>query len=309
VISHKYGQVPEDPKRNPDNLSLTELEFLAARDLGRPVLLFIMGPGHDVTLGDVETDPAKRARLDAFRESAKRMSAESAVHRVYKVFNNLQEFEAAAIQSVAELRRHLDVPDNAGEEPPEPQERHDGIPPPPALYAEPPYIGSHRFVGRDAQLQTLNDWAACCRSALGAAVRGDRRRGQEHADVGVDDEAHHGRAQRLGAYRGLPPCLGQRQLRLAAPVSHPTRMSVGTSRARRAVRGLCTVVVFRAAPRETGNVTHPAGQNRGLNAHVSSAVRSTRSFRTPDPASNSLPPGRWQSLFGGRLRSGVRKEP
>jgi hypothetical protein len=160
VISHKYGQVPEDPKRNPDHLSLTELEFLAARDLGRPVLLFIMGPDHNVKPGDVEMDPVKRARLEAFRENAKRMSADSPVHRVYKVFNNLQEFEAAAIQSVAELRRHLDVPDDAREEPPEPEERRDGIPPPPALYAEPPYIGSHRFVGRDAQLETLNDWAA-----------------------------------------------------------------------------------------------------------------------------------------------------
>jgi len=29
----------------------------------------------------------------------------------------------------------------------------------PALYAEPDYIGSHKFVGRDAELQTLSDWA------------------------------------------------------------------------------------------------------------------------------------------------------
>jgi tetratricopeptide (TPR) repeat protein len=34
------------------------------------------------------------------------------------------------------------------------------IPHPPAFYAEPDYIGSHKFVGRAAELQILSDWAA-----------------------------------------------------------------------------------------------------------------------------------------------------
>lgn len=33
------------------------------------------------------------------------------------------------------------------------------LPVPPAFYAEPDYIGSHKFVGRESQLQELNDWA------------------------------------------------------------------------------------------------------------------------------------------------------
>jgi len=33
------------------------------------------------------------------------------------------------------------------------------IPKAPSFYAEPDYIGSHRFVGRDAELQALSDWA------------------------------------------------------------------------------------------------------------------------------------------------------
>lgn len=36
----------------------------------------------------------------------------------------------------------------------------DPTPKPPALYAEPPYIGSHSFVGRRSQLETLNEWAS-----------------------------------------------------------------------------------------------------------------------------------------------------
>jgi tetratricopeptide (TPR) repeat protein len=153
VISHKYGQIPDDPVRNPSGLSLTELEFNEAVASRRPILLFLMGDGHRVKRGDVEIDPGKIAKLNAFRERAKRMGPDSAVPRVYKVFENLSEFKDAAAQSVAELRRYLDAS-------PAPEPEDDLIPAPPVLYAEPPYIGSHTFVGREAQLATLSDWAA-----------------------------------------------------------------------------------------------------------------------------------------------------
>lgn len=153
VISHKYGQIPHDPARNPDELSLTELEFNEAVRLRRPILLFLMGEGHRVKRGDVEIDPAKIVKLNAFRERAKLMGPDSAVHRVYKVFDNLSEFKDAAAQSIAELRRYLEAS-------PAPELEDEPIPTAPSLYAEPPYIGSHPFVGREAQLATLSDWAA-----------------------------------------------------------------------------------------------------------------------------------------------------
>src|SRR4051794_13611879 len=49
IISHRYGQVPVDPKLNPSGLSITELEFSEAMRLKRPILLFIMGDKHPVT--------------------------------------------------------------------------------------------------------------------------------------------------------------------------------------------------------------------------------------------------------------------
>ena len=164
LISHKYGQMPIDPRRNGDALSLTELEFKEAQDLDRPILLFIMGPDHDVKPANVETDPEKRRELSAFRERAKEMKPGSGVHRVYANFDSLEEFNGKAIHAVAGLRRYLDekyaqraaaqaAPDAA-----EPS-TSDPIPAPPALYAEPPYIGSHEFVGRKAQLDVLSDWA------------------------------------------------------------------------------------------------------------------------------------------------------
>ena len=164
IIGMRYGEVPDSAELNPDGLSLTELEFREARDLGRPILLFIMGPDHDVKPRDVELDPAKRNKLNAFREEAKKSSAGSQVHRVYKVFNSLGEFEVAVTQSVAELRRLLDAEAVGVDQQLAPviarsADRND-IPVAPTLYAEPRYIGSHAFVGRAAQLATLNDWAA-----------------------------------------------------------------------------------------------------------------------------------------------------
>lgn len=156
VIGCSYGQIPRCPRRNPDNLSLVELEFNQARRLGKPILLFLMGNEHEIKQRHIEHDPARRAKLEAFRENAKQFQSESPVHRVYKEFESLQEFEGAAARSVAALKKYLD--------------RHDGMPvdpirvratpPPPQFHAEPPYIGSHEFVGREPQLGLLSQWAA-----------------------------------------------------------------------------------------------------------------------------------------------------
>ncbi|MBL9171938.1 MAG: DUF4062 domain-containing protein [Verrucomicrobiales bacterium] len=160
VISLKYGQTPECPTRNPDRLSITELEFNEAQRLQRPILLFIMGDDHPVKKADIEKDPEKEKKLNAFRERAKKASAGSAVNRVYAVFNNLEEFKGKLGSSLSELKTHLDS--GAGDTPDERSEEAEDtpIPKPPAFFAEPDYIGSHKFVGRAAELQVLSDWAA-----------------------------------------------------------------------------------------------------------------------------------------------------
>ncbi|SHM86663.1 DUF4062 domain-containing protein [Cryptosporangium aurantiacum] len=155
IISHRYGTIP-DTSANPDRLSLTELEFREARRLGRPILLFVMTDDHRVTRGAVETDPEKMLKLAAFRADAKRASDGSA-ERVYATFSSVEEFETRAVQSAATLHRLLH-PTTGVEE--APANTDDRIPRPPDLYAEPRYIGSHDFVGRNAQLTTLNDWAS-----------------------------------------------------------------------------------------------------------------------------------------------------
>jgi hypothetical protein len=167
VISLKYGQTPACPNRNPRKLSITELEFNEAQRLERPILLFIMGDDHVVRKADVEINATKIKKLNAFRERAKQMKRGSPVHRVYDTFDNLEEFTSKAIHAVAGLRRYLDERDTRATQPQTisltPEVSSIGpnlIPAPPAFYAEPPYIGSHEFVGRQAQLDVLNDWAA-----------------------------------------------------------------------------------------------------------------------------------------------------
>ena len=167
VISLKYGQIPVCPERNPHNLSITELEFNEAQRLGRPILLYLMGDDHPGTKHDFERDPDKEAKLNAFRERAKKSSPESKVNRVYKEFSNLQEFKNSLGPSLAELKDYLDsvegadraanrvAVDGGAAEAIKPQ----GLPKPPAFCAQPPYLGSHRFVGRAAELQALSDWA------------------------------------------------------------------------------------------------------------------------------------------------------
>ncbi|HEX8321185.1 DUF4062 domain-containing protein [Longimicrobium sp.] len=159
VISLKYGQTPECPKRNPGKLSITELEFNEAQDLGRPILLFIMGEDHQGKQSDFENDVEKKQKLNAFRERAKKHAPGSKVNRVYATFNSLQEFKDELGSSLAELSKHLASPEGHNE-----QELRDGttlgpIPTPPALYAAPDYIGRHTFIGRTAQLKTLSEWA------------------------------------------------------------------------------------------------------------------------------------------------------
>jgi hypothetical protein len=161
VISKKYGQTPTCPLRNPNNLSITELEFNEAVRLGRPILLFLMGKGHLVYEDDVEPSAAKRKKLNAFRERAKKMT-DSPVHRVYSTFDSLEDFKEKIGPSIAKLCPHLKGPSEptvTTADKGRTSADHTPIPKPPAFYAEPAYIGSHKFIGRQAQLDVLSDWA------------------------------------------------------------------------------------------------------------------------------------------------------
>ena len=162
VISHRYGQTPKCPDRNPDALSISELEFNEAMRLGRPILLFIMGDRHPLTIADFESVQEKKVKLDAFRERAKQMREGSTVERIYEVFSSREEFTRAAITAAGKLSQSLQPRDEVRDGPDASVAPPDSIETagPPDLRAVPRYFGSHGFVGRAAELSTLDDWCA-----------------------------------------------------------------------------------------------------------------------------------------------------
>jgi tetratricopeptide (TPR) repeat protein len=159
VISRKYGQTPYHPQRNPDRLSITELEFNEALKFDRPILLFLMGEKHSLTEADIELDSKKRKKLEVFRERAKRMDKSSEVQRVYATFESLEEFATAVATAVGRLSQYLAQKSGGTAEGVVTGTEDDAIiRRPPALAAFPRYLGSHPFVGRASELQTITEW-------------------------------------------------------------------------------------------------------------------------------------------------------
>lgn len=154
LVSHRYGQVVESPL-NPNGHSVSRLEFEEAKKRGLPTLVFVMSGEHKVKPADVETDPIKVGKLASYRDRVK-------AGRIYEEFDDLNDFAKKAIHAVGRLRRYLEregvvrAPEEKYSTSPNPVP----IPKAPAFYAEPPYIGSHKFVGRRSELEILSDWAS-----------------------------------------------------------------------------------------------------------------------------------------------------
>jgi len=176
LIGHRYGQQPECSRRNPKQLSITELEYEKAVACGRAVIVFMLGEDYALPPRHVDRDKALVEKLEAFRAHAKSKDGSgSGVHRVYKVVNSREELVHAATASLRDLATHVEeqhaqtaatgesraAASNAPIAPAPPANRRDAIPPaPPTRYAAPAYIGSHDFVGRTAELGLLDDWSA-----------------------------------------------------------------------------------------------------------------------------------------------------
>jgi len=103
IIGFRYGQIPEDPIRNPDKLSITELEYSEAEKLGLPICMFAMS----------DTDPAPRSafsqetgeqqqKLESFRERV-------AKKHIHAEFHSVEDLKTKAMQSLIVLREHLDA--------------------------------------------------------------------------------------------------------------------------------------------------------------------------------------------------------
>ncbi|HEV7670240.1 MAG TPA: DUF4062 domain-containing protein [Thermoanaerobaculia bacterium] len=154
VYAWRYGWVPDFD--NPGKISITEMELnhaIERKERGelKEILVFVMHDDHPIRAKDKEDGDEAQKKLKAFKQMA-------SAGRVMLQFESKAQLHGQVIHSLADLKRRLEPDPSAT--PPAHSAEKPTIPTPPAFYAEPDYIGSHNFVGREAELQALNDWAA-----------------------------------------------------------------------------------------------------------------------------------------------------
>ncbi len=102
LISYRYGQAPQDENRNPNSLSLAELEFRRAVERGIPICMFIMHADHPIPRSAVDGEnDAERQKLRAFTTLAKK-------DRIYAEFESVDDLKAKVAQSLGKLREAID---------------------------------------------------------------------------------------------------------------------------------------------------------------------------------------------------------
>lgn len=175
IFGLRYGHIPRD-ERNPNEISITEMEYRRAKELGMPILIFVMSDDHPAP--DTSGMKAKEAKAitDAFYERDPRgeekldlLKKELTANHIVAFFDSAEDLrlkvrEALQTPSLREAvtayveKRDAETSDDAPSTPTAPKA---AIPYPPKLYAYPPYSGQNaRFVGRRAEFHMLNDWAA-----------------------------------------------------------------------------------------------------------------------------------------------------
>ncbi len=102
LISYRYGQTPVCPVRNPQCLSLTELEFRYALKRKIPICMFIMHDEHPVPKREVGKERGVKRKFESFVRLAKK-------DRIYAEFKSVEDLKAKAVQSLAALRKLLDA--------------------------------------------------------------------------------------------------------------------------------------------------------------------------------------------------------
>ena len=158
IIGHRYGGVPHDSERNPDELSITELEYREALKRNIPVFMFLMSDDHAVKRQDVETAEVYQAKLQALKADARQRSISPA-------FSSVEELKSLVLQSMSALRVQIADETKLRHRPTNSRKVLLEVAPP-NLLAVPNFIPGHEFIGRREELASLNKWASSSSSSL-----------------------------------------------------------------------------------------------------------------------------------------------
>jgi hypothetical protein len=94
LFAHRYGYVPDSP-RNPDRISITEMEYRRAVERGIPVLIFVMHEEHSLTAAMVEKGEGV--------EKLQRLKDELGKQYVVNFFKSADDLRACVLLSLNKL--------------------------------------------------------------------------------------------------------------------------------------------------------------------------------------------------------------
>ncbi|MEK6299657.1 MAG: DUF4062 domain-containing protein [Acidobacteriota bacterium] len=151
VFAHRYGYVPKE--NNPQQISITEMEYDRAAEREIPRLIFIIDRTHplaDFTIGDIETGE-NAVKLAQFKKHVE-------IETVVAFFKSPSDLRAHVINSLSKHRERKET------------EFHyvSDIPKPPETYIAHPYtlLQTRDLIGRQNELNLLTDWVARPGSAV-----------------------------------------------------------------------------------------------------------------------------------------------
>jgi hypothetical protein len=151
ILAYSYGTVPTG-----HDLSITEMEFNRAFELGKPWLVFFIHKDHQVFGGDVETGPGA--------EKLQALKARIGEARVAAFFKSPEDIRSHVVEALTKLAKEFEVSEAGGAVASAAAQLHrkTSIPAPPEPYIAHPYtlLQLHDLVGRQAELNALTDWVA-----------------------------------------------------------------------------------------------------------------------------------------------------
>lgn len=175
IFAHRYGYCPVDD-RNPDNISITEMEYRHAQNLGIPTLIFVMTDDYP-SLTDL-SDLTNKTGIELMEEMQVYFEADSEKKAKFKAFKDelttkhivsfFDEPDKLRTEIILALTKHLEEDcrtyyasrsGTAQVKQNQPKQTATGIPELPELYAVPDYSDQNAvFVGRADELAQLQEW-------------------------------------------------------------------------------------------------------------------------------------------------------
>jgi len=171
IFGKRYGYVPDDP-RNPDKISITEMEYRRALERGIPVLCFVMHEDHPAP-ANLKTSAEFFEINVENRQKHAALRNEIMNERIVKEFKSHDELgthllaalydgetvEKAIFHLPAILRNAVEKMRNDPQPKRPVTSKRDVIPPLGEFYTRPAYVGGMSFVGRADELKSLDEWA------------------------------------------------------------------------------------------------------------------------------------------------------